>query len=234
MKVRCVLLEALIDLYLQNSEITNLVEELKKGEDRQLIAGLSGGAKPVFFESLQKSIEKPILIISPNLLQAQRTYEDLVKMLGASSVHLYPAEELVAADFSISSYELRAQRIETLDHMARVGKGVYITPIAGMRKLLPDKACWLKNSLLVEVGATIDIDNWLNQLVAMGYSRQPMVTAPGEFALRGGILDLYPIHMEDPVRIELFDTEVDSIRTFSADNQRSTGKLEDSFNFSCF
>ncbi len=60
----------------------------------------------------------------------------------------------------------------------------------------------------------------------MGYSRQPMVTAPGEFALRGGILDLYPIHMEDPVRIELFDTEVDSIRTFSAENQRSTGKLE--------
>ena len=51
----------------------------------------------------------------------------------------------------------------------------------------------------------------------MGYSRQPMVTAPGEFALRGGILDLYPLHMEDPVRIELFDTEVDSIRTFSAE-----------------
>ena len=54
-----------------------------------------------------------------------------------------------------------------------------------------------------------------------------MVTAPGEFALRGGILDLYPLNMEDPVRIELFDTEVDSIRTFSAEDQRSTGKLED-------
>ena len=71
------ILEALIDFYLQNNEISNLVEELKKGEDRQLIAGLSGGAKPVFFKSLQQSIEKPILIISPNLLQAQRTYEDL-------------------------------------------------------------------------------------------------------------------------------------------------------------
>ena len=61
-----------------------------------------------------------------------------MKMLGASSVRLYPAEELVAADFSISSYELRAQRIETLDHMARIGKGIYITPIAGMRKFLPE------------------------------------------------------------------------------------------------
>ena len=66
----------------------------------------------------------------------------------------------------------------------------------------------------------------------MGYTRQPMVTAPGEFALRGGILDLYPLHMEDPVRIELFDTEVDSIRTFSAEDQRSSGKLEIAFNSS--
>ena len=92
---------------------------------------------------LQQSSKRPILIVSPNLLQAQRTYEDLVKMLGDSLVHLYPAEELIAADFSISSYELRAQRIDTLDHMARIGKGIYITPIAGMKKLLPEKERWL-------------------------------------------------------------------------------------------
>ena len=139
---------------------------------------------------------------------------------------MYPAEELVAADFSFSSYELRAQRIETLDHMARVGKGVYITPIAGMRKFLPHKKSWLENRLTTKIGDTIDIGEWLEKLVAMGYTRQPMVTAPGEFALRGGILDLYPLSMEDPVRIELFDTEIDSIRTFSAEDQRSTGKLD--------
>ena len=218
-------METLINHHIQNDEISNVIQDLKKGNDGHLIAGLSGGAKPVFFRALENSLEKPILIVSPNLLQAQRTYEDLVKMLGESSVHLYPAEELIAADFSISSYESRAQRIATLDHMARVGKGVYITPIAGMRKLLPSKERWLTNGLLTEVGNSIDIEAWLAKLVAMNYSRQAMVTAPGEFALRGGILDLYPLNMEEPVRIELFDTEVDSIRTFSADDQRSTGKL---------
>ena len=132
-------MEALIDLFLQENEIDKLLKELETGKDRQLIAGLSGGAKSVFFKALQQSIEQPILIVSPNLLQAQRTYEDLVKMLGESFVHLYPAEELIAADLSVSSYELRAQRIETLDHMVRIGKGIYITPIAGMRKFLPKK-----------------------------------------------------------------------------------------------
>ncbi|MFJ7936805.1 transcription-repair coupling factor [Sporosarcina sp. NPDC096371] len=220
-------MEALLDLFLQEKEIRGLVEELEVGQDRQLIAGLSGGAKSIFFKTLQQSSRQPILIVSPNSLQAQRTYEDLVKMLGDSLVHLYPAEEIIAADFSISSYELRAQRIDTLDHMARVGKGIYITPIAGMKKLLPARERWLNSTLMTKIGDTIDIVKWLDQLVSMGYTRQTMVTAPGEFALRGGILDLYPLNMEDPVRIELFDTEVDSIRTFLAEDQRSTGKLEE-------
>ena len=111
--------------------------------------------------------------------------------------------------------------------MARFGKGIYITPVAGMKKLLPAKNQWLSSALSAKVDGTIDIEEWLNRLVEMGYTRQAMVTAPGEFALRGGILDLYPLYMDNPVRIELFDTDIDSIRTFSADDQRSTGKLEE-------
>ncbi|KXH86854.1 transcription-repair coupling factor [Sporosarcina sp. HYO08] len=220
-------MEVLVDLFLQEKEIGKLAKELKTGQDRQLVTGLSGGAKPIFYKALFQLVEQPILIVSPNLLQAQRTYEDLVKLLGDSLVHLYPAEELIAADFSFSSHELRAQRIETLDHMARVGKGIYITPIAGMKKMLPSKERWTSNFLSTKVTDEIDIEEWLMRLVRMGYIRQDMVTAPGEFALRGGILDIYPITMEEPIRIELFDTEVDSIRTFSAEDQRSTGKLDD-------
>lgn len=212
--------------YIEKNEIQKLVEELKRGNDQQLISGLSGGAKPVFLKALQQLMEKPLLIVSPNLLQAQRTYENLVKMFGEAHVHLYPAEELVAAEFSVASYELRAQRIETIDHMVRVGKGVYITPIAGMRRLLPNKERWLNNSITAQLDDTIDIDLWTQKLIAMNYTRQEMVTAPGDFALRGGILDLYPPHLDNPIRIELFDTDIDSIRIFSAEDQRSMGKLE--------
>ena len=70
-------MEALIDYYLQDNEIGKLIQDLETGSDRQLVAGLSGGAKPLFFKAVQQAIEKPVLIISPNLLQAQRTYEDL-------------------------------------------------------------------------------------------------------------------------------------------------------------
>ena len=212
--------------YIEKNDIQQLVDELKRGHDQQLISGLSGGAKPVFLKAMQQSMEKPLLIVSPNLLQAQRTYENLVKMFGETHVHLYPAEELVAAEFSVASYELRAQRIETIDHMVRVGKGVYITPIAGMRRLLPNKERWLDNSITAQLDDTIDIELWTQKLIAMNYTRQEMVTTPGDFALRGGILDLYPPHLENPIRIELFDTDIDSIRIFSAEDQRSMGKLD--------
>ncbi|HEX5564277.1 MAG TPA: transcription-repair coupling factor, partial [Sporosarcina sp.] len=219
-------MEALTDLFLREKEIGTIVEELENGKDRQLIAGLSGGAKPIFIHALKKMLHKPMLIVSPNLLQAQRIYEDLAKLVGEENVHLYPAEELIAADFSFSSFDLRAQRIETLDHMGRIGKGIYITPIAGMRKFLPQKERFFSSCLETSVGDELAIEDVLTKLVQMGYSRQQMVTAPGEFALRGGILDVYPLYMENPVRIELFDTDVDSIRTFSADDQRSISKLE--------
>ena len=219
-------MESLLTNYRLATEIERLTSELKAGNDRQLLTGLTGGAKTLFFQTLQQNTSRPMLIVSPNMLQAQRTYEDLVKILGDTYVHLYPAEELIAADFAFASFELRAGRIETLHHLASHGKGIYITPVAGLKKIVPSKERWASSTLTVVVGDSIETDVWLQQLTSMGYTRQDMVTTPGEFALRGGILDVYPLTSEDPVRIELFDTDIDSIRTFSAEDQRSTGKLE--------
>ena len=94
-----------------------------------------------------------------------------------------------------------------------------------MRKMMNPPAQWKESYLQVAVGEEIEMEQWLLQLVTMGYTRSQMVTSPGEYAMRGGILDIYPPYADSPIRIELFDTEVDSIRTFSADNQRSIEKL---------
>lgn len=220
------ILEDLIRNFLQKTELEALVQEVLAGEDRQLLSGLSGSAKSVFLYAFQQTAQKPMLIVSPNLFQAQKLYEDLTALVGEDLVHLYPAEELVAAEFSVSSFELRAQRIETIDHMVRARKGIYITPIAGLRRLLPTKEKWLENHMKIDVNDELHITEVLEKLVSMHYTRNELVTRPGEFALRGGILDVYPPHLEHPIRIELFDTDVDSIRTFSADDQRSIDKLQ--------
>lgn len=219
-------MEPLHQLFMKDHHINTVLEDLQKGIDQQLVTGLTGGARPLFMQSIADEMDRPILIVSPNLLQAQRLFEDMVKLLGEDEVRLYPADELIAADLSVSSPELRAERIETLDFMLSQKRGVVITPIAGLRRHMPNLEQWRASRLETALGEEVIVSDWIDQLVAMGYSRQPMVTAPGEFALRGGILDIYPIYLQHPVRLEFFDTEVDSIRTFSAEDQRSIEKMD--------
>ncbi|TWT06221.1 transcription-repair coupling factor [Planomicrobium sp. CPCC 101079] len=218
-------MEHILRAFSEDSHTKRFIEDLKKGQDHQLVSGLSGSARSIFYQTVWAQLEEPLLIVTPNLLHAQRVYDDLIKLMGEENVHLYPADELIAADISFSGPELRAHRIDTLDHMKNMGKGIYVTPVAGMRKLLPSKAQWDISTLHTAEGEELDTEQWLSKLVAMGYSRTSMVTTPGEFALRGGILDIYPLNFEHPVRIELFDVEVDSIRLFSAEDQRSLEKL---------
>ena len=220
-------MEPLSNVLSEDAHIQKLVKELENDRDQQLITGLTSSARAVFTNMLYKNRQGAILIVTPNLLHAQKLTEDLVKLIGEDLVRLYPADELIAADISITSPELRAQRLEALDHMLTHENGVYIVPIAGLKKHMPTKKDWQESSMSISEGEEINLDNFLQKLVNMGYVRQPMVTAPGEFALRGGIIDIYPLYLENPIRIELFDTEVDSIRTFSAEDQRSLEKQKD-------
>ncbi|MEK4484042.1 transcription-repair coupling factor [Psychrobacillus sp. FSL H8-0484] len=220
-------MELLSNLLIEDTHIQKLVKELESGKDQQLITGLSGSARAVFTKLLYNSLEKSILIVTPNLLHAQKLTEDLVKLVGEDLVRLYPADELIAADISITSPELRAQRLEALDHMLTKKNGIYIVPIAGLKKHMPSVEDWKESTVSIAESDEIVLETFLQSLVNMGYVRQPMVTTPGEFALRGGIVDIYPLYLENPIRIELFDTEVDSIRTFSAEDQRSLEKLKD-------
>lgn len=220
-------MNALHQLFSQDKHINTLIQQIgEKNYESQLITGLTGSARPVFISSIFKELKKPIYILSPNLLQAQKLVDDLSSLVGEDRVHYYPAEEFLAADMTIASPELKAARIATVEHLTKNENAIYVIPIAGMRKIMTPVEQWKNYFLEADIGKDIDIEEWLLHLVTMGYTRSQMVTTPGEFALRGGILDIYPPYAESPIRIELFDTEIDSIRTFSADDQRSIEKLE--------
>lgn len=124
----------------------------------------------------------------------------------------------------IASPELKAQRIEALNYWSTHKTGIMIVPMAGLRKILPPPSHWKNYQLSLAIGDDLTEDQ-LKRFVQMGYVRSEMVSSPGEFSVRGGIIDIYPLTEADPVRIELFDTEVDSIRTFSLEDQRSKEKL---------
>ncbi|WP_418466296.1 transcription-repair coupling factor, partial [Enterocloster bolteae] len=118
------------------------------------------------------------------------------------------------------------QMIAVLRHLMEDKEGVVVTTMDGlMDHLLPLKYL-REQSISVESGQVIDLDVWKERLVAMGYERMAQVDGMGQFSIRGGIVDIFPLTEEVPVRIELWDDEVDSIRTFDLESQRSVEQLE--------
>lgn len=209
----------------QSEEIQSIIAGVEEQLSEQLVAGLSGSSRTAYIADVYLQTNKSTIVVTHNLFQAQKVYDDLIQFLSEDEVYLYSANELIAAELSVASPELRAQRIEVLNKLSQNHSGVYIVPVAGLRKILPPKSMWETNQVRFKTGEDIDLDEVLNQLVQMGYQRTGMVNTPGEFSLRGGIVDIFPLTSQNPVRIELFDTEIDSIRIFSVEDQRSIDKL---------
>src|SRR5690606_3456491 len=205
-------------------DIQSVVNGLNNGLKEQLIAGVSGSARSMLVSIVQQSVERPVLLITHQLVHAQELYDDLVEFIGEENVHLYPVNELIASEIAVASPELRSQRIDALTQWSKRKNGILVAPIAAVKRILPPPDYWEKYQLPFTVGEEINIENYLTSFVDMGYERVSMVTTPGEFSVRGGIIDIYPITEEHPIRVELFDNEVDSIRYFDADTQRSLTK----------
>lgn len=213
--------------FYETEDIQTVVGSLEEGLSEQMIAGLSGSSRSILAASLYEKKQHPLLIVTHNLYQAQKVYEDLINLLPEEPIFLYSSNDLIASEIATASPELRAQRIEVLNYWSHQSKGIIVTPISGLRKLLPPKALWQKSQLIFKVGEEIELEGQLVKLVTLGYERVGMVSSPGEFSIRGGIIDIYPLTEELPVRIELFDTEIDSIRTFTIEDQRSQKKMNE-------
>ncbi|ALV22453.1 transcription-repair coupling factor [Carnobacterium antarcticum] len=192
----------------------------------QLVTGLSGSARTLVISTILEKKKRPIVLVTHNLFHAQQLMEDFSGLVEEEKLHLFPVEEMLYAEMSIASPEARTDRVAALNFLLSGKPGIVIVPLAGVRKLLPPKEIWKAARFEVKPGGELDPTPLARKLVDMGYVRQQLVGSPGEFSIRGGIIDIYPLTEEHPVRIDLFDTEIDSLRYFDADNQRSIRNID--------
>jgi transcription-repair coupling factor (superfamily II helicase) len=209
-------------LFRQDQDFQSTVMGIRNRLREQLVVGLTGTARAIYIASLFEEIKRPLLLVTHNLNQAQKVTEDLIELLPKDEILLYPANELVTTEIALASHETLGERIDVLHKLSQGFRGVLVVPFSGLRKLFPPKRIFAQSLLTFEVGKQKEIDHVITHLVKIGYERADMVEKPGEFSVRGGIVDIYPVTFTDPVRIEWFDDEIDSIRYFSASNQRST------------
>lgn len=220
-------MDSLLYFMEQSSDFQSTINGLQNHLKEQLVTGLTGTARMLYVAALYRVVKRPILLVTHNLNQAQKATEDLQEFLPRDEVLLYPANELVTTEIALSGLETLGERIEVLSRLSRGFTGVLVVPFSGLRKLFMPKSVFARHHLRVSVGQELPMEQLIEHLVVTGYERVDLVERPGEFSVRGGIMDIYPVTFKDPVRLEWFDIEVDSIRYFSVSDQRSYEKVQE-------
>ncbi len=167
----------------------------------------------------------PLLVAAPDGYSARRLRDD-VNELGQLPAELFPDWEILPYDLYSPHPDLISRRLDLLARLPGMSEGIVIAPITALMQRLPPVAWVQGQSLDLSVGEQIDSAGFRQRLHAAGYQAAEQVWQPGQFAVRGAVLDLWPMGRPAPYRLELFDDEIESIRSFDAESQRSTARLE--------
>jgi transcription-repair coupling factor (superfamily II helicase) len=189
------------------------------------VSGLVGSGKALLLAHLKGEIGSPFLVITSSPDESWRIYEDLISFLGEEMVKLFPSWEILPYELKIPHSEVLGRRLESLYDLAAGDSPVVVCTVrACLEKTIPPQEL-KKKSLILTVGESADIDDLAHQLLHLGFKRFPQVEEIGTFSIKGGILDVFPYSSPDPVRVEFFGDQMESIRTFSVLDQRSIQKI---------
>lgn len=185
--------------------------------------GVWGSARSLLAASLVGK-KRPLVVLLPTVVACD-DFLDVWETFTTLEAVRFPAWE---SERRLLEDDIYGERLRLLKRLAqKEAPAVIAAPIAALLQRAPTPESITDNTRLLSVGATIDLDELLKWLAQRGFHNTSAVELPGEFAWRGGILDVFPPDGPAPVRIEFFDNEIESIRHFNVTNQRSIGKLND-------
>ncbi len=221
-----VLAQALHQHFLDCSQYAKILARTAKHSRQELhITGLSDSAKSLVLSLLHHEIKRPFFLVAQDHHHAARYHQEIAN-LSRFNVFLYPASEVSPYEQVLQSQDTIAAQMELLQHIIKNNSDPYIVilPARALMQRVLDRETLLRNTLKVKKGDSLDLNSLRLELVRLGYSKESIVTLRGEFSSRGDIIDIFP-SCGLPVRIELFGEEVESIRHFSAETQRSIEEL---------
>ena len=215
---------------LELQEYESLREAVKKGQGPVQVTGTLDSQKVHLMYELGQEMggdgQGPFkwrLAVTYDDSRAKEIYEDFRNF--TDKVWLYPARDLLFYSADIHGNLLTRQRIEVLKRLLTEPGGVVVTTVDGLMDHLLPLSLLKSRTISIQCGQTLDLEELKSQLAAVGYERMAQVDGMGQFSIRGGIVDIFPLTEETPIRIELWDDEVDSIRNFDVESQRSVEEL---------
>ena len=204
-------------------DVEEILGCLKKNRGVLQVTGCIDSQKSHFIDCLSEGYAHKV-IVAANDLKAKEIYENY--KFFDRDVMFYPAKDFIFFQADIHSNLLEQQRIGVWKALAENKPVTVILTMAAFMNHLMPFGQWKQGIRTLNIGDVMNLEEWKSRLVELGYERTAQAEGPGQFSVRGGILDIFPLTEENPVRIELWGDEVDSIRSFDAQSQRSIENLE--------
>ena len=216
-------MKSLTEPLLELESYQSLLDEIRKGHTPVFATGVIDVEKNHLLYGVQEHLQRPMVILTHSEVRAKEILEDM--QFFTKTGMYYPAKDILFYSADVHSMEMNRQRFLVVEKLLEGKCPLIVASVEALLDRYPEKEVFASFLLTLHVGEVRELTDLTKQLVFMGYERAELVESPGQFAVRGGILDVYPLTAEDAVRIEFWDDEIDSIRTMDAQSQRSVDKL---------
>jgi transcription-repair coupling factor (superfamily II helicase) len=222
-------LQQLLFLFRDDSRTQELLQHLQPSQARVLLRGTIGSSVNFIAASVFMQSDFTHVFIGNDAEDAQYIQNDLQNLLEKKEILYLPSSYKKAYSFSEQNNHHILLRAQTLNALLNAKKGgdLIVTFPDALQELLVRKEKLIENTLFLKTGEKINVDFMLDLLIEYGFNRTDFVYEPGEFSIRGGIIDVFSFGNELPYRIELFDDEVESLRTFDPETQLSERKISE-------
>jgi transcription-repair coupling factor (superfamily II helicase) len=188
---------------------------------------LYGGAAALAIAEAAARAGAPLLVIAEGAREAERLKGEIAFFAGERlQVRLFPDWETLPYDLFAPHPDIVSERLATLYELPSLTHGVVVVALSTLMQRLPPRAWIESHALNLARGDKLDVKPFLARLVAAGYAHVGQVESHGEFAVRGSLIDVFPMGTDQPLRIDLFDTDIDTIRAFDPQTQRSAESYE--------
>ena len=193
-------------------------------KDEYLVSGLNKELNSVYIYEYFNKNNKNILVLANSLFEANDFYNRL--SCYTDKVLFFPMDDFITSEAIAISPEFKSERINTINILIKDDSYIVVTNLMGILRFLPKKEVWKKNIIKLEKGMSIERDYLINRLYDMGYERESIVSETGKLGVRGYVLDVFPIGANNPIRIEFWGDEVDSIKTFDLESQLTIKEID--------
>ncbi len=197
----------------------SFIDKMFDNYDSENVAGLTDELKGIYVYNYYKKNNCGIIVLTSTLYQANKMYQILNNY--TDNVLLFPMDDFLTSESIAISPEFKITRLETLDSLINDDKQIVITNLMGYLRYLPLKKAYEKRYISIKKDNEYNMKKLVSDLYDIGYENTTVVNKTGDIAVRGYIIDIFPITATNPIRLEFWGDTLDSIRIFDADTQKT-------------